>query len=311
MRIGISNSEVNEFNDCETSWLYKYHPDSLLAKKSFGPARTRGIVMHSSLEVFYAAIKKEVKYVDAVEAAMDVIHQERVAAMAMSDGEKMEMLRRTYDIMAKYYVYYKADVENWEIISTENFYAIEAEPGDEFYLPMRLDMVIYQRKGLYAGEISPVDHKSTNDWWSIVMLELNSQLPLYQKALKQSGFRGHARPVIRRGIFNFIRTRKMTDPYPAELFGRQFVIPEPERIENVYQNHLKIARRIAAIKVMSLEDARRAVGLNLATTSCKYCDYSSICRTTITGGDPTLTIAADYGPNTYGYPKLEMLDGGY
>lgn len=163
MRVGISNSEVNEFNKCQTAWLRKYHPESLLAKKSFGPARTRGTIAHKALEEFYSAIKQEIAYDMAVEIGMHVIRQERLKASEMSDGEKMEMLRRLYDIMGKYFAYYKADVENWEIISTENFHAMEAEPGDEFYLPMRLDMVIYQRKGDYAGEISPVDHKTTND----------------------------------------------------------------------------------------------------------------------------------------------------
>ena len=310
MRVGISNSEVHEWENCQTAWLYKYHPGSLLAKKSFGPARTRGTIAHSSLEEFYAAIKREVPYKDAVEIAMDVIYRERMKAQQMSDGEKMQMLRRLDDIMAKYYVHYKDDVDNWEIISTENFHAMQAEPEDDFYLPMRLDMVIYQRKGQYAGEISPIDHKTTNDWWSLVMFKLNSQLPLYIRALKENSFPGHPRPVVGRGIFNFIRTRDMKDPYPAELFQRRFVKPSPARIENVYQNHLKIARTIAPLKVMPLEDARKQVTLNLGTNSCKFCDYSQICMSTIEDDDPSFTIAADYEPSTYGYAPLEMLDGG-
>jgi hypothetical protein len=310
MRIGISNSEVNEFNGCQTAWLRKYHPQSLLAKKSFGPARTRGIIAHSALEVFYGAIKQDIDYNMAVEIGMHVVRQERLKASEMSDGPKMEMLRRLYDIMGKYFAHYKSDVENWEIISTENFHAMEAEPGDDFYLPMRLDMVIYQRRGEYAGEISPVDHKTTNDWWPQVMFNLNSQLPLYIRALRENGFRGHPTPVIRRGIFNFIRTRDMADPSPAQLFDRKFVVPTRKMTESVYQNHLSIARRIAALKQMPFAEAMERVTMNLATNSCKFCDYSQICEVVIEGGDPTPTIAADYERNTYGYQDLEALDGG-
>lgn len=310
MRLGISNSEVNEWNNCQTAWLRKYHPESLLAKKSFGPARTRGIIAHSSLENFYAEIKKGTDYDLAVEIAMDIIQEEKLRASELDDGDKMEMLRRLYDVMGKYYVHYKGDVQNWEIISTENFHAMEAEPEDDFYLPMRLDMVIYQRSGKYAGEISPVDHKTTNDWWSLVMLKLNSQLPLYIRALKENGFVGHPTPVIRRGIFNFIRTRDMKDPFPAEIFQRKFVVPEESRMKNTYQNHLRIARQIAPLKKMSFVEAQEIVTLNLATNSCKFCDYNPICQVTIEDEDPTFTIVAEYEKSTYGYEPLEMLDGG-
>lgn len=310
MRLGISNSEVNEWNNCQTAWLYKYHPESLLAKKSFGPARTRGIIAHSSLETFYAEIKDGTDYSLAVEIAMDVIRREQNKASEMSDGDKLEMLRRLYSVMGKYYVHYKEDVKNWEIISTENFHAMEAEPEDDFYLPMRLDMVIYQRSGLYAGEISPVDHKTTNDWWSLVMLKLNSQLPLYIRALKENGFAGHPTPVIRRGIFNFIRTRDIKDPFPAEIFQRKFVVPEESRINNTYRNHLRIARQIAPLKKFSFAEAQEIVTLNLATNSCKFCDYNPICQATIEDEDPTFTIVAEYEESTYGYEPLEMLDGG-
>jgi hypothetical protein len=310
MRLGISNSEVNQWNKCQLAWLRGYHPQSLLAKKSFGPARTRGIIAHSSLETFYALIKEGETYDDAVEEAMYVIREEQKKASAMSDGDKMEMLRRLYDIMGKYYVHYKDDVKHWEVISTENFHAMEAGPDDDFYLPMRLDMVIYQRSGKYAGEISPVDHKTTNDWWSKVMLNLNSQLPLYIRALKENGFKGHPTPVIRRGIFNFIRTRDIKDPFPAEIFQRQFVVPKAPRIENVYKNHLKIAREIVVLKKLPFAEALDRVKWNLDTNSCKYCDFSEICEVTIEDEDPRFTLAASYERNTYGYKPLEMLDSG-
>lgn len=310
MRVGISNSEVNEWNNCQTAWLRKYHPDSLLAKNSFGPARTRGIIAHASLESYYAAIKQGIDLDLAEAIAMQVVRSEQIKASEMSDGEKMEMLRRLYEIMGKYYAHYKSDAENWEIISTENFHAMEAESEDEFYVPMRLDMVIYQRKGDFAGEISPVDHKTTNDWWSMVMLDLNSQIPLYIRALKENGFKGHPTPVIRRGIFNFIRTRDIRDPAATELFDRQFIVPPKKRIEKTYQNHLKIARQIAPLKKMPFAEAMEEVTMNLATNSCKFCDYKQICQVVIEGEDPSGAIAADYGKSTYGYAPLETYDAG-
>lgn len=310
MRIGISNSEVQEWNTCQASWLRKYHPDSLLAKKDFGPARTRGIVAHSSLEEFYAAIKDGQSYEDAVEIAMNVIAVERAKASEMSDADKMKMLRHLYRIMAEYYVYYKSDVENFEIISTENFHAMEADPEDDFYLPMRLDMVIYQRKGKFAGEISPWDHKTTNDWWPQALFLLNSQLPLYIRALRENGFRGHPTPVIARGIFNFIRTRDIANPYPSQLFDRKFITPNRKQIEFTYQNHLAQARSIVELKRLPFAEAMERIAYNLGSHGCKYCDYKSICQVIVEGGDPASTIVAEYGPNTYGYAALESFDAG-
>lgn len=309
-RIGISNSEVQEWNTCQASWFRKYHPDSLLAKKDFGPARTRGIIAHSSLEEFYAAIKRGEKYADAVEIAMEVIRRERIKASEWSDGDKMKMLRHLEKIMGMYYVHYEADVQNWEIISTENFHAMEAEPGDEFYLPMRLDMVIYQRAGKFAGEISPVDHKTTNDWWPAALFNLNAQLPLYIRALRENGFKGHPNPVIARGIFNFIRTRDIANPYPVELFDRKFVNPNRKNIEFAYQNHLAQARRINELKRLPFAEAMDRIAYNLGSHGCKFCDYKSICAVIVEGGDPASTIVAEYGPNTYGYAALESFDAG-
>jgi hypothetical protein len=175
---------------------------------------------------------------------------------------------------------------------------------------MRLDMVIYQRSGKFAGEISPVDHKTTNDWWPRAMFNLNSQMPLYIRALRENGFKGHPNPVISRGIFNFIRTRDMANPYPAQLFSREFIRPKPFRMEFVYKNHLRAARNILRLKKMEFAEALEIVEYKLGSSSCKFCDYKEICAVMVDGDDPTSTIVADYGPNTYGYKPLELFDGG-
>lgn len=319
--IGVSNSEAHEFDTCPEAWLRKYHPESLLAKIGGGPARTRGTEIHKCLEMFYLAIRDGVKFDDARDAACDYIWQKRMSSdvncitgnAPLASWEVMKMYRRVSEWMARYFEVYRDDVKNWEVISVENFYMLEAEPEDPFYLPMRIDLFIYQRSGMYAGELSPVDHKSTNDWWTYVMLKLNSQMPLYMKALREC--RGvlpkHVQNApINRAVMNFIRTREVNDPADGDLFQRRFVPFTDEEVEFAYQNHRKKARRIQRLKAMSFADAEAECSMVMQTNVCRWCDYKEICLPKMQGQDLEMTISGGYERNTYGYPALEMIDDG-
>ncbi len=307
-QIGVSNSEVGQFK-CERAWLFGYHPETKLAPKSFGVARTRGIVGHKVLELFYLAIKDGEDYDSAVNAGMDYFESERQAAYLSSDTWKLEMLNYLKKLLVMYFEHYRSDIENWEILGVESFHLLEWEGEKRIYLPMKLDLVIYQKSGNFKGETSPVDHKFTNDFWNSWKLRLNSQLPLYIRALRATRFAGLPAPVVKRSIVNQIRTRTIKDPYPAELFKREFLPANSFAMDKVFDNHLKQAKRIERLKRMQLMGAFEETTSNWGTQDCNFCDFKSLCAIDLEGGNIDTTIAAEYERSTYGYPSMEELRG--
>jgi hypothetical protein len=306
-QIGISNSEAT--SSCERAWLYGYHPEAKLAPKSYGVALTRGLTGHKVLEDFYGAIRDGDEYDHAVAFAMENFEKVRVDAFMEADGWKLEMLNYLKTILEAYFKHYRADIENWEILDVEEFRLLQWDGEKRVYLPMRLDMVIYQKSGKFAGEISPVDHKFVNDFWNDWKMRLNSQLPLQILTLRDSKFKGKLAPVVKRGIVNQIRTRVLKDPFPAELFRRSFVEPKRAAIEKVFQNHLKKALRQERLKRMPLAQAYEETTAEWGGPNCQFCHFKSICAVDLEGGNVATTIAAEFTKSTYGYPPFEELTG--
>lgn len=306
-QIGVSNSEAYSALKCWRAWWYGHHPDVKLAPNSFGIARTRGLAGHKALELFYLALKEEAKYDDAAQLGLDHLQSEAELAMMLMDSDKLEMLVYLKKIMNLYFEHYKSDVENWEILDVESFHLMEWENEHSVYLPMRLDLVIYQRAGKFKGETSPVDHKFINDFWNIWKFRLNSQLPLYIRTLRASRFAGKNDPVVKRSIVNMVRTRKMADPYPSELFRRAFIDADPTVIENVFKNHLKTALEVARLKAMPAREAFQETSASWGGQDCSFCDFKSLCATQLEGGNIDSTVAAEFQRNEYGYPTMEEL----
>jgi hypothetical protein len=175
------------------------------------------------------------------------------------------------------------------------------------YLPMRLDLVIYQRAGKFKGEISPVDHKFTNDFWTHWKLMLNSQQPLYIKALRSAKFKGKLATVSRRSILNQIRTRDVKDPQPHDTFKREFIEPNAATIDQLFDNHLKLAKRISILKRMPMGEVLSMVTAAWGGPNCQFCSFKSLCLIRLEGGNVDNAIAADYQRSTYGYPSMEEL----
>ena len=304
-QIGVSNSEGT--SSCERAWFFGYHPSTKLAPNSFGVARTRGIVGHKVLETFYTHIQQEVDYDSAVTLAMEYFESERRIAFMMCDTEKLEMLNYLRKLLVMYFEYYQSDIENWEILDVEGFHLLEWEGEKRIYLPMKLDLVIYQKSGKFAGEISPVDHKFTNDFWNDYKLRLNSQLPLYIRALRASRWAGKYAPVVKRSIVNQIRTRTIKDPYPVELFRRKFIEANEHAMDTIFDNHRKKALQKARWKGMPSADVYAETTAEWGSANCQFCDFKALCAIDLEGGNLKTTIAAEYQRSDYGYPSMEEL----
>jgi hypothetical protein len=310
IQVGVSNTEVQQANACEGAWSFGFHPEMNYQVRNMGVARTRGILGHSALEIFYKGLKDERDYDDCATDALAFIQAERVKELAAGDYVdviRLELLNYLYEVLTKYFEHYQDDVENWEILDVEAFFATEQTGEVDFYLPSRLDLVIYQRSGKFAGETSPVDHKFPYDFWKRSKFLINSQLPLYILALRAARYAGKPKPVVRRAIVNQIRTRPLKNPQPYDLFNRVFEPYSTVKIQNVFQNHMKSAVRLAYMKRMPYEEALEEIKFAFGSMACDYCDFKDLCDITFEGNDPSDVIAATLKPNEYGYPPLEVI----
>lgn len=306
-QIGVSNSEAGSASTCMRQWWYAHHPATHLAPKSLGPALTRGLLGHKALELFYLDIKAEVDYDTAAQHALDFVFEESRKAMLMADDAKLNILVRLKKILENYFEHYKSDIEHWEILDVEAFHLLEWEGENRVYLPMRIDLVIYQRGGKFKGETSPVDHKFVNDFWNNWKARLNSQLPLYIRALRTTRYKGKPAPVVRRSIVNQLRTREIANPYPHDLFKRMFIEADDNVMETVFENHLKVARKVAELKVMDPADAFQKTTAVWGSANCQFCNFKSVCATQLEGGNVDSTIDAEYQQSDYGYPTMQEL----
>lgn len=310
IQVGVSNTEVQNAHSCEGAWAFGFHPELNYQLRDMGVARTRGIIGHSALEIFYKGIKEERNYDDCAQEALNYIQDLRIKELMAGDfvdSDRMEMLNYLFNILTRYFEYYRDDIENWEILDVEAFFATEQTGEVDFYLPSRLDLVIYQKCGKFAGETSPVDHKFTYDFWTRSKLILNSQMPLYILALRAARYANKPEPVVRRAIVNQFRTRSLKEPTDYDLFKRSFEPYSTVKLQKVFENHMKSAVRLAYLKRLPLAEAMEEIKFALGSMACQYCDFKDLCDITFEDGDPTDVIAATLKPNEYGYPPLEEI----
>lgn len=313
-QVGISNTEASNADACQLAWGFNYHPEMNYQLREMGQARSRGIILHSALEIFYQGLKEERDYDECAQDALSYVQQlgvKELMAGDFADVKMMEIINYVYAILTRYFKHYRSDIEDWEILEVESFYAQEQEQEVDFYLPSRLDLVVYHKRGEFAGETSPVDHKTTYDFWHKPKFILNSQFPLYILALRAARFKGKPKPVVKRVIVNELRTRFKADEIPArkleELFRRTPWSYSSKRLQTVFENHMKKAVKLAYLKRLSWEEFMEQSYAALGSMACQYCDFKDLCDITFEGGDPSNVIEATLKKNEYGYPPLEEI----
>jgi hypothetical protein len=309
-QVGVSNTEASSSYACELAWGLGFHPEQNWQLREMGEARQRGIYFHEGLEIHYKGLMDGRNYDECAQDALNHIQKLRVAEMNAGmfvNGKLLEMLNWNYDMLQKYFEHYRSDIEDWEILGVESFYAQEHPNEDDFYLPSRVDLVVYHKRGEFKGETSPVDHKTTYDFWLPFKFQLNSQFPLYIRALRDTRFPGKEIPVVKRVIVNQVRTRKLKDPKMEDLFRRKAEPYTEKRIQTVFQNHMKTALRLAYLKRLPWEEALEEFKISLGSMACQYCDFKDVCNAFFDETDMSKAIAATMKRNEYGYPPLEEI----
>jgi hypothetical protein len=308
-QIGVSNSEVQNAT-CELAWGFGHHPEMNFKKRDGGIARERGIAGHAALEIYYKGLRDGQDHDTAAHAGLAHIQSLRVKEMLaddFADPKWLEALNWLHDTLTRYFEFYEDDVNEYEFLEVEAFHAQEMEGEPDFYLPSRLDVTVYHKRGEFMGETSPFDHKFNYDFWAPYKLQLNAQFPLYILALRAARFAGKPKPVVKRVVVNQIRTRPLKNPTDTDLFRRDTKSYSGAFIRNVFDNHMKAAVKLARYKRIPwyefVEEAHAALGSML----CQYCDFKDLCEGTFENKNLENTIAALYEKNTYGYPPLEEI----
>lgn len=309
-QVGISNSEAMNSYACELAWGFGHHPEMGYTKRDATDARMRGIVGHGALETYYKGLRDGRDPDESAQEALSELQQLRVneiKAGDFCDPKRLEMLNWLFDVLTLYFEYYEDDHKHWEILEVEGFHAQEFDDEHDFYLPSRLDVTIYQKAGKFKGETSPLDHKFTGGFWPDYKLNLNSQFPLYILALRAARFAGKPKPVVKRVIVNQINTKVTANLSPYNLFRRSFKSYTTPRLENVFNNHMKTAVKLAYYKRLPWEEFVTEARAALGSQACQYCDFKDLCDITFEGKDPSDVIEATLTKNTYGYPPLEEI----
>lgn len=309
-QVGISNTEASSADKCELAWGFGFHPDMGYQLRDMGIARTEGINGHAALEIHYNGLKNGRDYDECAQDALDYIQDLRVKELMagdFADAKAMESLNYLYAILQKYFDHYRSDVDDYEFLGIEDFFALEQRNEVDFYLPTRLDLIVYHKRGEFKGETSPFDHKFTYDFWHAPKFNLNAQMPLYILALRNARFTGKPKPVVKRVVVNEIRRRRLKEPALKDLFRRTAKDYTSKRLELVFENHMKKAVRLAHLKRLPWPEAREEIKASLGSMSCEFCDFKDLCDISFEDKDPSNVIQATLKKNEYGYPPLEEI----
>jgi hypothetical protein len=289
----VSTSEVATYLTCKRRWMYAHHPSYGLEPRSLGVALTRGFVGHQALEIYYKALMNSESYEDAEKAAIDFVISKSLNALTMSDGEKTKMFAELGNLLKAYFLHTRGFLNDYEIVGVEKLVIVPL-PQSEIEFAGRIDLVLRIRNGPKAGYVIPEDHKFTYDFWSKSEVKMHPQLPNYDWALREMGYR------VLEGRMNFLRYRENA----VEKFAKD---PKPTTKvirENFIRDHLFAAEEITALKM--LPDVSETVTRSASRFNCRYCPFIDLCYTELQGLDSSGMKEGLYRPNSYGYVDSEL-----
>lgn len=297
----VSNSEITDFNTCERKHYYRFRLK--MEPKHVSSAIKRGIVGHLALDTYYTHLKVGNSVEVAREAAIETLRDEiiKVARDSPEETELIQTLVGLRQLIEGYVQFYRE--EPFEVLETESKYTVNLVGDIDFAL--RLDLLIRFTKGEYRGDKAIVDHKFVYNFKNQAQLEMDVQLPKYIRVLKETGH------VVSKGYFNQIRYRQLKDPAPSDIYKREKIARVSRaEMDNVWEEQIKIAKRIAELNSLPIEEHSKEVVRVLNPYTCKFCPFQRLCKLELQEQPITAILAVEYQPNTYGYDVEEYVDNG-
>lgn len=288
----VSNTEVTTKSVCDRQHFYRFTLGIEPLPENLSPALYRGIMGHETLEVYYRAIMNGLSVENARLAALVYLEQAimKVVTETPEDSARVILLSELSLLIDTYSRYY--GVEPFEVIAVEKVY--QAPIGEDLYYGMKLDVLIKYTSGQFRGDFCIMDHKFVYNFKEAAELEMDGQMPKYQKTLRENGI------VVGKAIFNQIRTRKMKDPSPTDLFRRTPARLHPIKTATIWDEQKEIAQ-----KIVDDEKNQKRPLRTLSLLVCRNCHFYELCNADMMGQKTEQMISANYQKSTYGYTNLE------
>lgn len=277
----ISNSEVATWLNCRRKYYYEI--DLNLEPLVRGEALGRGILLHEVLAHYYTARQHKNDHGLSVDVASEFL-----TGFLASPNYAMETVMDIRRMLTGYWAHYKGDPQ-WEILEVEK--TRELPLTEDFMFDLKFDMLV---KEISTGKIALVDHKTTYDFWQQDKIELNAQFPKYIGACRANEVK------VDKVIINQIRTRKLKNPAPEDLYRRADCVPSKMKVANLLREQIVVSQEISKHRMLPIEVRGATAVRNINPQICNWCDSKPLCMSELDGGDITTMIATDYKQNTYG-----------
>lgn len=285
----ISNSEVSTWLTCRRRYYYEF--DLNLEPNRQGAALGRGVMLHDVLALYYERLKAGCSHTTAVADA-----RARLQTYMANAGFAVDTVMEVDRLLQGYWNYYQGDPD-WEILEVETGYDLPLT--DDYQYALRLDLLVRSRS---TGHTILVDHKTAYDFWSEDDLDLNPQFPKYIGALRLNGIH------VDKALLNQIRTRKLKNPGPEDLFRRTVYKPSVAKVREAIREQVISSQDIVRHRMLPLEVRRDQSPRSLNKMVCRNCDVKPLCMSEFDGGDIKHMVANDYKQRTYGYNNTEEAD---
>lgn len=277
----ISNSEVSSFLQCTRKYYYEYVLD--LEPKTYGEAITKGILIHSCLEGYYAAKQQGLDEAACREEAIEPL----IYAMMQPAGDIAE-LGGIRTLIEGYFDFWAEDNDRYKVESVETKYALPL--SKDYALVGTLDLLL---KDTWNNNFIAVDHKSTYNFWTDDQATISGQFIKYLIILRALDYD------VDTVMINQIRTRPVKN---GDLYQRAWVKPSTQRINAVLRQHI-----MAAEKIMEYRNAGATKEDTIPIYDkyqCSNCPFLSLCNSDSEGLDTTFQIKQEFQTRkSYGYNK--------
>lgn len=271
-KITVSHSEAEAYVTCERRHFYSYGRRIQGKPESMSDALYRGIVGHEALKAYHVEpdpSKRLRAAMLAIQTHMDIDGYTHVGIV----GELTTLIKG-------YHEYWSENGEEWITVEAESSRMYQI--SDDLDTQIRPDLIVrIPGRGLYV-----VDHKWLYNFMSQTSLEILPQLPKYLLGLRQHDIE------IRGMIYNEIRYRDN-----AKLkFKRQELPVNKARLQQTMKEHIMIASRIRAKKLLSIDEWEDSVVRTANKGVCDMCPFKLICAAENEGQDTTLMREKYYEP---------------
>jgi hypothetical protein len=283
-----SNTEVTTYNLCEQQHHYRFVENIEPRYISVNTPLGIGILGHDAFKLYYLEMMNGSTIDVCLKAARSVL-EAKINWILENQPEDMVAISRIANLIKVFQAYAFHYVrEPFKVIAVEKEYQTSINSAINYGI--RLDLLVQWLKGEYAGEYVNIDHKFVYNFKKRPELEMDCQLPKYQKTLRDNGIR------ISHSYFNQVRYREMKDPKPSDLFRREKMESTPIEIKKIWSEQEETALRIY--------EKRDKPVRTMHLLTCRGCMFQGLCKAELLGLDTTKMRIADFQQSTYGYMDM-------